>query len=134
MGCRYFRMQRLFPSYRVLTAVLSLIAVVLAVLEHEDLIFQAVNGDIASEKTAMGNSLPVLTDLANSTLESESRDSGTEGEFRSEAHRLRAALGGCPLPAPCWRGRVVAHRPAYREARLIPPTCPRIVGTVELRI
>ena len=127
-------MPHLLQSHRVLTAVLSLIAVVLAVLEHEDLIFQAGNGDVASAETAMGNSLLNLTDLADSTLASESRDSGTEGEFRSEAHRFRAALGESLLPAPYWQGRVVAHRPAYPEARPIPPTCPRIVGTVELRI
>lgn len=134
-------MTRFSTGFRIATALLSLIAVVVSVLEHEDLVFQ----ESRVPRAASADDQPLATQdndtsrwlNTGSSWTKSGQDGCTEGTFRIEPHKLRAApsssskilTGPTPRPLPSRAGWA-----ARRGARKAPRTRPCLVGIVELRL
>lgn len=121
---------------RIATAFIGLVAILFAALEHEDLILQPAGSPSVCVDCTPGGFYGSLaaTPFTDSTAAQLKPDSGTEGTFRAESHRLR-------LPPEAsghsWRQEwTVFHR--VRCVRLahqsVWPKFPAIVGITELRL
>ena len=118
MGAHMLALQHVF---RRALAIIGLVAVLLGALEHEDLILQSVGTEAA---------IPSAHGPLTYGLNDASTDSGTEGTFRSELHRLwlvpdleityvpRSRLGFSRTAPVCFNGRVLSGRRAL--ASVIP--------------
>jgi hypothetical protein len=133
-------MSRFFTGIRFVTAVLSLIAVVFAVMEHEDLLLQsrwAANAPTHSRDTharMADGAAQKNNGISAATLTTAERDSGTQGVFRQDSYKLRAAPVAPQLPR--LRVGLLRSYPSIAEAALrrafFTPAC--LVGVVELRL
>jgi hypothetical protein len=104
-------MTKLLTHFRFVTAILSLVAVVFAVMEHEDLLFQgswaeqpSANSSNRGEVEA-GDEARARVFNPAALLITTVQDSGTEGAFRQESHKVCTVpaspqtLAGAPFPA-----------------------------------
>lgn len=133
-------MSLILTGFRFVTAILSLVAVVFAVLEREDLLFSADWTAVASapsskqQSTADDAACAIKPPLTSEWTRVQ-QDCGTDGAFRQETHTFRAAPASRPAPVrPSLRAmprrRVFARRAARSEAR----ARPRLAGILVLRL
>jgi hypothetical protein len=115
-------------GFKRIIALFGLVAVLLGALEHEDLIFQHTEIALATDRAASAAAI-----LAESNW-SMSTESGTEGTFRAETHRLWLS----PKPETRFAGqllrathpvRLAAFSTSFRRERR-----PPLVGIVALRL
>lgn len=125
-------MTRFHTGFRIVTAILSLFAVVFSVFEHEGLVL--------SEKEPLLSSVATFDRQAASEFGAESILAPTEREsvddcYRKELQNIRVAPGSRQKPVrPLLRG-LPSRRPlAWRMTRVVPRGRPRLVGVVELRL
>jgi hypothetical protein len=126
------KMPNSLTGFRIVTALLSLVAVVLSVLEHEDLLLPK-KGTLRSGASPI-NLQTLGSPGAESSIALPGRASA-DGTCRKELQDIRVTPGSRRIPLrPSSRG-VTPRRPFARLAtRVLPRGRPRIVGVVELRL
>lgn len=124
-------MKRLRTVLGTFTAVFSLMALLLAAFEHEDLILQS-TGDAAPAAPESRPSGPLPTEPMQ--LGDTRSESGTEGTFRSESPDPPNRREALPL-APTFRRDPPSVVARHFPGRIpIEPVVSRILGVVELRV
>lgn len=129
-------MKPFFTAFRRAIAVIGLVAVVFGALEHEDLILQDGVGLLSSrqERALTVNDDAELAPLDAASSDRVAGESGTEGTFRSDVHRLLISppVGGGSFVRP--RKLFCVGEIPLRSWRQTAPLRPILVGVVILRL